>query len=71
MVAAWQSGLSRLVSPSRKFGELDLGTPREMFNSFNHPNFQNPNATIGSPTAGVTSATYAARDQQVALKLNF
>jgi hypothetical protein len=43
----------------------------EMFNAFNRPNFQNPSATIGSPTAGVVSATYAARDMQFAMKLNF
>jgi hypothetical protein len=43
----------------------------EMFNAFNHTNFNNPNATIGSPSAGIISATYPARIMQLALKANF
>jgi hypothetical protein len=43
----------------------------EMFNTFNHTNFNNPNATIGSTSGGVISATYPARIMQAALKLSF
>jgi len=43
----------------------------EMFNAFNHSNFQNPNASIGAATAGIISATYPSRVMQMALKLNF
>ena len=43
----------------------------EMFNAFNHSNFNNPNATIGTPAAGQISGTLPARSQQVALKLMF
>jgi len=43
----------------------------EMFNAFNHANFSNPNASIGSATAGVISATGTARSMQLALKLTF
>ena len=51
--------------------KLKLSFRWEMFNSLNHPNFQNPSASIGSSAAGVISATYLPRDQQVALKLSF
>ena len=50
---------------------LRLTYRAEFFNAFNRANFQNPNATIGSPTAGVISATYPARVTQMALKLTF
>jgi hypothetical protein len=43
----------------------------EMFNAFNHTNFATPNASIGSPSAGVISGTGAARSMQAALKLSF
>jgi hypothetical protein len=43
----------------------------EMFNTLNRANFNNPNATIGSTSAGIISATYPARIMQGALKLNF
>jgi hypothetical protein len=43
----------------------------EMFNAFNHANFSTPNASIGSPSAGVISGTGAARSMQAALKLSF
>ena len=43
----------------------------EMFNTFNHTNFNNPSATIGSSSAGVISATYPSRIMQMALKLSF
>ncbi len=43
----------------------------EMFNAFNHTNFNNPNAVIGSSSAGVISAAYPSRVMQMALKANF
>jgi hypothetical protein len=43
----------------------------EMFNAFNHPNFNNPNATVGTANAGQISGTLPARSQQVALKIMF
>lgn len=43
----------------------------EAFNLFNRANFNNPNATIGTASAGTISATSAARILQLAVKLNF
>ena len=43
----------------------------ESFNSFNRANFNNPNATIGTATAGVISGTQSPRVLQVAVKVNF
>jgi hypothetical protein len=77
------AGNGIIVGPG--YFNLDLGIHRtfpirervkltfraEMFNTLNRANFQNPNATIGSPSAGVISATYPARIMQGALKLNF
>lgn len=54
------------------FGErYDLDLRGESFNTFNRANFNNPAATVGSPTAGVISSTQAARILQVAVKLAF
>jgi len=77
------AGVGILVGPG--YFNLDTGLHRtfpikekmkltfrwEMFNAFNHSNFQNPNASIGAATAGVVSATYPSRVMQIALKLNF
>ena len=77
------AGNGILVGPG--YFDLDLGIHRtfrikekvsiqfraEMFNALNHVNFNNPNATIGSTSAGVISATYPARVMQGALKLTF
>jgi hypothetical protein len=43
----------------------------ESFNTFNRANFNNPNATIGTTTAGVISSTQSPRVMQVALKVSF
>ena len=44
----------------------------EIFNIFNHPDFDNPNATFTSATFGkITSATANARQIQLALRLAF
>jgi hypothetical protein len=43
----------------------------ESFNTFNHANFNNPNSTIGTTSAGVISGTSSARVLQLAVKLNF
>jgi hypothetical protein len=43
----------------------------EMFNAFNHANFNVPNASIGSASAGQISGTAAARVFQMALKVIF
>jgi len=49
----------------------DLNLRGEAFNTFNRANFNNPSATIGSPTAGAISSTQAARILQIAVKLSF
>jgi len=43
----------------------------EMFNAFNHVNFGDPNATIGTANAGIISGAASARVIQMALKLSF
>jgi hypothetical protein len=44
----------------------------EFFNLFNHPVFDLPNATIGSPSAGRITATVGTpRDIQFSLRLAF
>jgi hypothetical protein len=43
----------------------------EMFNAFNHANFNNPNAVIGTAPAGTISSTLPARSMQFALKFVF
>jgi len=44
----------------------------DAFNAFNHPNFLNPNASIGSATAGVISGTNLDnRDMQLSAKIVF
>lgn len=43
----------------------------EWFNAFNRANFNNPNAAIGTPLAGVISGTGPARITQLALKFEF
>ena len=54
------------------FGDrYDLALRGESFNTLNRPNFNNPAATIGSPTAGIISGTQAARILQLAVKLAF
>ena len=54
------------------FGDrYDLDLRGESFNTLNRANFNNPAATIGSPTAGIISGTQAARILQLAVKLAF
>jgi Carboxypeptidase regulatory-like domain len=44
----------------------------EFFNAFNHPQFDLPNATIGSAAAGLISSTVGSpRDIQLSLRLSF
>lgn len=40
----------------------------QMFNTFNHPNFGIPNASIGSSTMGLSSSTMGPRQMQLSLK---
>ncbi|MGH9327973.1 MAG: hypothetical protein ACRD2B_14990, partial [Terriglobia bacterium] len=40
----------------------------EMYNAFNHPQFYEPNTTLGSPTFGQITATLPPRDIQFGLK---
>jgi hypothetical protein len=49
----------------------DVDLRGEAFNAFNHANFSNPGATIGTTSAGVINATSSPRVMQVALKLSF
>ncbi|HTZ60406.1 MAG TPA: carboxypeptidase regulatory-like domain-containing protein [Acidobacteriaceae bacterium] len=51
---------------------INLALRGDAFNSFNHPNFLNPNSAIGSATAGVITGTNLDnRDMQVSAKLVF
>ena len=43
----------------------------ELFNTLNHVNFSNPNASIGAATAGQISATQPARTIQLAMRAVF
>jgi hypothetical protein len=46
----------------------------EFFDLFNHPNFNNPNTNLGTPTFGRISSTVDPSGQrrlQLAIKLNF
>lgn len=49
----------------------DIDLRGEAFNAFNHANFTNPGATIGTSTAGVISSTQPPRVMQVAVKILF
>jgi hypothetical protein len=61
-------GLMRHFAIMERFG-LDLRG--EWFNAFNHANFNSPNASIGTPQAGVISSTFPARIIQLAAKVTF
>jgi hypothetical protein len=67
-------GLHRSFRLTERFG---LTFRSEWFNAFNHANFSNPNATIGTAPAGTISSTVtgtsgnSARIIQMALKLTF
>jgi len=50
---------------------LALNLRGEAFNTFNHANFNNPNATIGTASAGVISGTSSPRVLQVSVKVVF
>jgi hypothetical protein len=77
------SGTGILIGPSNF--NLDLGLVRhfvikerfgldirgEWFNAFNHANFNNPNASIGTAQAGVISSAAPARISQLAAKVTF
>jgi hypothetical protein len=77
------SGTGILTGPG--YFDVDLGVVRtfrlterfalnaraEAFNAFNRANFNAPNATIGTASAGVISGTLPARVIQLALKLAF
>ena len=43
----------------------------QMFNSFNHPNFEIPSSSVGSPTMGMSSSTQGARQMQGLVKLTY
>lgn len=72
-----------LVGPSHF--NLDMGVDRdirlterfhaqfrwELFNAFNHPNFGDPNASIGNAAAGQISSDNGPREMQIALKVVF
>ncbi len=77
------SGTGILTGPG--YFDVDLGIVRvfpiterlrlnfraEAFNAFNRANFNAPNATIGTPSAGVIGSTLPARIMQLAAKLVF
>ena len=43
----------------------------QMFNAFNHANFEIPSATVGSPTMGLSSGTQGARQMQGLVRLTY
>jgi hypothetical protein len=43
----------------------------EFFNLFNHVNFGNPNATVGTANYGIITSAAAARTIQFAMKFQF
>jgi hypothetical protein len=43
----------------------------EFYNTFNHPNFKNPNTTIGNALYGKITSDNGARVMEVALRLFF
>jgi hypothetical protein len=56
----------------RKFGQLaDISVRVDSSDVFNHPNFSNPNAVIGSPTVGVITGANTSRALQFNGKFTF
>ena len=51
--------------------KLRLQFAVQMFNAFNHPNFEIPNSGVGSPNMGLSSGTQGARQMQGVLKLTY
>lgn len=64
----WDISLSKQTKVNERFG---VEFSAEAFNLFNHPNFSNPNATIGSSTASVITSAAFPRDIQLGLKVAF
>jgi hypothetical protein len=60
--------LIRTFKLTERFG---LNVRAEAFNAWNHTNFGNPNASIGTPSAGIISSAAAARILQLAVKVSF
>jgi hypothetical protein len=50
---------------------LHLQVGLQMFNAFNHANFEIPSATVGSPTMGLSSGTQGARQMQGLVRLTY
>ena len=85
------NGVGRNIFEAPGYSNLDLGIQKlwhvteavrlqlraEMFNAFNHPNFDNPNVTTSSSvfgkitSAGVQDARASSRQIQFALRLAF
>ncbi len=66
------TNLDLSISKHFRFAErYDLELRGDAFNVFNHPQFDNPNLNINSPTFGQISTTAPARILQVALHLQF
>ncbi|MCI0621656.1 MAG: hypothetical protein L0387_08310 [Acidobacteria bacterium] len=60
------------MKKSFRFGErVSLEYRAEFFNLFNHTNFSQPGATLGTPTFGIISSASAARVGQMGLKVVF
>ncbi len=51
--------------------KLRLQFGMQMFNAFNHANFDIPAATVGSPNLGLSSSTQGARQMQGVLKITY
>ena len=77
------AGRNILIGPS--FKKVDLSLMKnfklheshalqfraDCFNVFNHPNFQFPGATVGTPNFGVIRSAYPQREIQLALKYSY
>jgi hypothetical protein len=64
----WDTALMRNF-PSRE--RLTLQLRGEFYNTFNHPNFKNPNTTIGNVNYGKITSDNGARVMEVALRIFF
>jgi hypothetical protein len=64
----WDTALMRNF-PVRE--RLRIQLRGEFYNTFNHPNFQNPNTTIGNRLYGKITADNGARVMELALRLFF
>jgi hypothetical protein len=64
----WDTSLMRNFSVRER---LNLQLRGEFYNTFNHPNFKNPNTTLGNKLYGQITSDNGARVMEVALRIFF